>query len=156
LEDVAELPSSSSEGGEEGSSSLATLLIALEAVQLTELLSVDNGLLGTLGGCRTLSATKLLLLVSLGSTLLLFLGDAATPRSLPGVAAAPRSLPGRRRGARAVLDRSRQGRPLLDQRRPLAVEVERGGLDGGVLLGAPGPLRGVAGLALPAGSMMRI
>ena len=40
--DVAELPSSSSEGGEEGSCSLATLLIALEAVQLTELFSCAN------------------------------------------------------------------------------------------------------------------
>uniref|UniRef100_A0A0A9GDM6 Uncharacterized protein n=1 Tax=Arundo donax TaxID=35708 RepID=A0A0A9GDM6_ARUDO len=49
LEDVAELPSSSSEGGEEGSSSFATLLIAREAVQLTELFSVGNGLLGILG-----------------------------------------------------------------------------------------------------------
>lgn len=39
LEDVAELPSSSSEEGEDGSSSFATLLLAREAVQLTELFS---------------------------------------------------------------------------------------------------------------------
>jgi hypothetical protein len=62
------------------------------------------------------------------------------------------ALPGRRRATSAVLDRSRQGRPLLDRRRPLGIEVERGRLDGGILLGAPGPLRGAAGLALAAGS----
>jgi hypothetical protein len=39
FEDVAELPSSSSEEGDEGSSSFATLLVAREAVQLTELFS---------------------------------------------------------------------------------------------------------------------
>jgi hypothetical protein len=49
------------------------------------------------------------------------------------------ALPGRRRATSAVLDRSRQGRPLLDWRHPLGVEVERGRLDGGILLGAPGP-----------------
>jgi hypothetical protein len=57
-------------------------------------------------------------------------------------------LPGRRGRGRPLSDWRRHRRALLDRRRPVGVEVERGGLDADVLLGAPRPpsRRGVLGL----------